>query len=225
MNADSSRCAASMAAGKRSGRGAPGAGERGERPGKHPADVVLGVVHDAPRDFVPEHRHGDAARGNRLGGGVGLAEKGEAFDRVVAVAGAIAKRPAALVADGIDHGAADGVLEPQEMPHDDRAAGPRAGQRDVKMIAARFRRKRAWSRPLETQSRKASSCRSNSPSSFCSSGNCALMRGNLSAGANSARANSRGRSRHPRRQTESIRRIVWSEEGLDTFAEILRCYA
>jgi len=88
-------------------------GELAERFGKHPADVVFGVIDDAIGLFVPKDRHGDAVGEVRIGRAVGLGEVGEPVDRVAAVSGTLAKGPATLVAHRIDHSHADRVFEPE----------------------------------------------------------------------------------------------------------------
>ena len=109
-------------------------GEPAEGAVEHPADVVLGVVDDPARFLVPEDGDGDAAVKSRIGRAVGLGEEFEAVDRIVAVARAVAEGPTALVAHRIDHGHADDVFQPLQMPDDDRATSPRAGERNVEVI-------------------------------------------------------------------------------------------
>ena len=100
-------------------------GEPAEGAVEHPADVVLGVVDDPVRFLVPKDGNGDAAVKSRIGGAVGLGEEFEAVDGIVAVARAVAEGPTALVAHRIDHGHADDVFQPLQMPDDDRATSPR----------------------------------------------------------------------------------------------------
>ncbi len=69
----------------------------------------------------------------RVGRGVRLAEEAEAVHGVGVLAAG--ERPAALVADGVDDRQADDVLEALEHPPDDRAVRPRAGPRDVEVVA------------------------------------------------------------------------------------------
>jgi len=110
--------------------------ERAEGVVEHAADIVLGVVHDATSGGVPKHGDGDAAIEVRIGGGIGFAEKVEAIIGIVAESGAIAESPAALVAHGIDDGDADGIAKAFQVADDEGATGPRARERNVKVIAA-----------------------------------------------------------------------------------------
>lgn len=69
---------------------------------------------------------------------IGLGEERETVDRVGAVAAALAERPAAAVADGIDHRQADRVLQLQQAPCDLGPVRPRAGGGDIEVVAAGF---------------------------------------------------------------------------------------
>ena len=103
---------------------------------EHAADVVLAIVDDFFRFFIPQHRHGDAAIEVRIGRGVGFTEKFETVDRIDAVTGSITKGPAALVANWIDNGHVNGVLESFQLSEDDGPTCPRTSERDIKMITA-----------------------------------------------------------------------------------------
>ena len=109
--------------------------EGGEDVVKHAADVVLGVVDDLRRLFVPEHGHGEAAVEIGVGGEVCLAEKFEAVDRIGGVAGAVGETPASFVTLGIDDGEADDVFEAFYVAGNERTMRPWAGEGDVEMIA------------------------------------------------------------------------------------------
>ena len=85
--------------------------ERIEFDFEHAHDVVVVVADDAPRRDVPQHRNRDAAAVGRVGRRVRFGQEAEAVDRVGAMAGGVAKRPAALVANRVDHGHADRAFE------------------------------------------------------------------------------------------------------------------
>jgi hypothetical protein len=110
------------------------AGHRVERPVEHAHDVRRLVVDDLAAHPVPQHRHGHSPRERRVGRPVGLAQEGEAVQRISELPAA--ERPAALVAEGIGERHGDGVLESLDDPHEDRPMRPRAGERDIQVIAA-----------------------------------------------------------------------------------------
>src|SRR5207237_4677330 len=80
------------------------------------------------------------------GRSIGFAQKLEAVDRVGGfkrragrnLSRRIAKGPAVLISNRIDHCHADRLLQSFELPNNYRPTGPRAGQRNVKMIAPRL---------------------------------------------------------------------------------------
>ena len=117
----------------------PHVGERVELAVQHPDDLGRLVVDDAVRLPVEQHRHRDVMARVRLGQVVDLREELEAVDRIEVGARRAGERPAALVADRIDDRERDRLLEPLQATHDDRAVGPRAGERDVQVVAARGR--------------------------------------------------------------------------------------
>ena len=109
------------------------AGEVVERRAEHADDLGRLVVDDRAGLLVPQHRDADAVVVVRVGGAVGLGEEVEAVD-VVDVAPA-RERPAALVAVRMQVGDPDRVLEALQHAHDHRPVRPRAGQRDVEVVA------------------------------------------------------------------------------------------
>ena len=95
------------------------------------------VVADDPAGLlVPQHRHRDVPVVAGFGRLVGLPEQGEAVDRIWRVAGAVPEGPAAPVPDRVDHRHRHHVLQAQQRPDDGRAVRPRAGERDVQVVAA-----------------------------------------------------------------------------------------
>src|SRR4029077_14704376 len=102
----------------------------------HAADVVLAIVDDFFRFFIPKHRHGDAAVEVGIGRGVGLTEKLETVDRINAVSGSMTKGPAALVPNWIDNGYPNVVLESFQCPEDDGPTRPRACDQDKNIKTA-----------------------------------------------------------------------------------------
>ena len=111
-------------------------GEGVELAPEHADDLGRLVVHDPVRLPVEEHRHRHVV-GALLGEVVHLGEEVEAVQGVELGAGGARERPAALVADGVEDRQADRVLESLQAPDDDRAMRPRAGERDVQVVAAR----------------------------------------------------------------------------------------
>ena len=92
--------------------------QRDESSVEHAADVVLGIVDDPVRMLVPKDGHGDAPIKAGTGRRVGLTQISEAVDRVLRVTGAVAKGPAPVVANRVDDGHADGLLQPKQMTRD-----------------------------------------------------------------------------------------------------------
>ncbi len=86
---------------------------------KHAADVVLRIVDDLFRLFVPKHRDGNAFVVIGIGRFIGFAQEMEAVDGIGRFkrrarwdfAARVAKRPAILVTDRVDNGHADRFLE------------------------------------------------------------------------------------------------------------------
>src|SRR5207247_2722376 len=81
-----------------------------------------------------------------IGHSVGFAQKLEAVDRVSGgkrragrnLAGRIAKGPAVLISNRIDYRHADRLFQSFQLPNNNGATSPRAGQRNVEMISARL---------------------------------------------------------------------------------------
>jgi hypothetical protein len=102
------------------------------------ADSLSTIV---PRLPVPQDWDADARLVARVGGGIGLAQVPKAVHRVRVVAAG--ERPAAAVAKRVDIGDADRVLQAHQPPADQRPVGPRAGPRDVQVVAAALGREAA----------------------------------------------------------------------------------
>src|SRR4051812_16230552 len=100
-----------------------------------PHDLGRLVVDDPARLSVPQHGDADAAVVVLDRGLVGLAEEAEAVE-VVREAPA-REGPAALVAVRVEIGDPEPVLEAEHGADDRGALGPRAGQRDVQVVALR----------------------------------------------------------------------------------------
>ena len=121
-------------------------GEIIKRAVKHPTDVVLAVIDNPPCLPVPENGNGHALVVLWIGHSVGFAQKLEAVDRVSGgkrragrnLAGRIAKGPAVLISNRIDYRHADRLFQSFQLPNNNGATSPRAGQRNVEMIAARL---------------------------------------------------------------------------------------
>ncbi len=94
------------------------------------------VVDDGRALLVPQHRHGGAPAVARIGQRVELVEVGDAVDRVRHHALARRERPSVLRHQPVRHRQADHALQPLEAAEDERAVGPRAGERHVEVIAA-----------------------------------------------------------------------------------------
>ena len=94
------------------------------------------VVDDGSALLVPQHRHRHppAVGGIRLG--VELVDVGDAVDRVGHHALARLECPPVLCHQPVRHRHTDHAFEPLEGAEDQRAVGPRAGERHVEVIAA-----------------------------------------------------------------------------------------
>jgi len=89
---------------------------------EHETDIVFAIIDDAVCHLVPKCRHGDSPVELRIGGSISLGEEVEAVDGILAVARAVAKGPAPLVAHRIDDSHTDGFLEPEQLTCDDCSA-------------------------------------------------------------------------------------------------------
>ncbi len=102
---------------------------------EHATDVVFAIVYDPLCFRVPEDRHSHAGLITRIGRFVGFTQKLEAVDRIGGfkrragrdLAGRIAKRPAQVVSNRINHCDADCVFKPFKFPNNNRPASPGAG--------------------------------------------------------------------------------------------------
>ena len=101
---------------------------------EHAQDVARLVVDDSMLLGVPEDRHARSAVEVRIGRSVVLAEIVEALDPVDVLAAAEA--PATSVADRIDDGDRDRLVQALEVPSDQGSMRPRAGVADVEVVAA-----------------------------------------------------------------------------------------
>ena len=97
------------------------------------------VGHDLAGGLLDDRRHRDAARVVGVAGEVGLLQPLDPQHRVDAP-GVEVEGPAALVVGGATQALGDDVLQPEELAHDDRAVGPRAGPRSDQAVAPRLDR-------------------------------------------------------------------------------------
>ena len=106
---------------------------------EHADDLGALVAHDGLALFVPEDRHGDAAREIGIGTGIDVAGIGQAKEGIASGAGeVIIKGPAFAQHIGVYDRHADVILQPLQLAEDQRAMCPRAGIADIEVIAARF---------------------------------------------------------------------------------------
>ena len=89
--------------------------------------------------LVPKHRHGDAAGIGGIGLGVDLVQEIEAVKRVAGGAVLGQERPAVLAHEMMHDRDRDDVFELLQLAEDQRAVRPRAGERDVEVVAAGLR--------------------------------------------------------------------------------------
>src|SRR5688572_11155512 len=85
--------------------------ERRENSVEHAAKIIIGIIDDPARVGVPQHRHGYSSVVVWFRGAIRFAQILEAIDWITGVSRSVAKRPAALVAEGIDDGDADGRFQ------------------------------------------------------------------------------------------------------------------
>ena len=86
--------------------------------------------------LVPQHRHRDPAGIGGIGPGVDLVQEVEAVERVAGRAILGQESPAVLAHVMVHDRDRDDVLELLQLAQDQRAVRPRAGQRNVEMVAA-----------------------------------------------------------------------------------------
>src|SRR5690606_10763532 len=96
------------------------------------------VADDGLRLLVPQYRHGDAAGIGRVGAGVDLVQVIAAIKAVAGRAVLPEERPAMLAHEVVHDIDRDHVLELLQLADDQSAMRPRAGERDIEMVAARF---------------------------------------------------------------------------------------
>ena len=103
---------------------------------EHHDDLGRLVVDDLAGRAIPEHRNAVAVVVAGVGALVGLRQVFEPVDRIARGARGLAERPAFDIANRIDYGEPDDLLESLQRTHGYRAARPRAAERHVEVVAA-----------------------------------------------------------------------------------------
>ena len=111
---------------------------RVERGIEHADDFRGFVVDDGVPLLVPEHGHAYPAAVMRIGQEIDSAERRLAIDAVDVAPGSMPNSQPCLAEMRLGHRDRDDVLKLLELAEDEGAGRPRAGERDVEVVAAGF---------------------------------------------------------------------------------------